>query len=105
MYEDFFAERITSLRNQKNVSAREMSLALGQNASYINRIENRKALPSMQAFFYICEYFHISPQEFFDENNPVPVKTGQIMAELKKLDNVQLDTIMMVAKGLQHKAK
>ena len=51
MYEDFFAERITSLRNQKNVSAREMSLALGQNGSYINRIENRQALPSMQAFF------------------------------------------------------
>ena len=33
MYEDFFVERLTSLRNQKNVSAREMSLALGQNGS------------------------------------------------------------------------
>lgn len=105
MYEDFFAERITSLRNQKNVSAREMSLALGQNGSYINRIENKLALPSMQAFFYICEYFQISPQDFFDENNPAPVKTGQIMDELKKLDSVQLDTVLAVAKGLQHKAK
>lgn len=105
MYEDFFAERITSLRNQKNVSAREMSLALGQNGSYINRIENKQALPSMQAFFYICEYFQISPQEFFAENNPAPVKIGQIVEELQKLDNVQLDTVMAVAKGLQHKVK
>ncbi len=105
MYEDFFAERITSLRNQKNVSAREMSLALGQNGSYINRIENRQALPSMQAFFYICEYFQISPQEFFDEKNTAPVKIDQIVEELKKLDNFQLDTVMAVAKGLQHKAK
>ena len=32
-------------------SAREMSLALGQNPSYINRIENGKALPSMQGLF------------------------------------------------------
>lgn len=50
MFEDFFVDRLTSLRNQKNVSAREMSLALGQNESYINRIENRLAFPSMQVF-------------------------------------------------------
>ena len=54
MYEDFFAERLSFLRAQKNVSAREMSLAIGQNGSYINRIENKLAFPSMQAFFYIC---------------------------------------------------
>ena len=65
MFEEFFVERLTSLRNQKKVSAREMSLALGQNESYINRIENRLAFPSMQVFFYICEYFQITPQEFF----------------------------------------
>lgn len=41
MYEDFFAERLSYLRIQKKVSAREMSLALGQNESYINRIENK----------------------------------------------------------------
>ena len=56
MYEDFFAERLSYLRIQKKVSAREMSLALGQNESYINRIENKHTFPSMQIFFYICEY-------------------------------------------------
>lgn len=105
MFEDFFIERLTSLRNQKNVSAREMSLALGQNGSYINRIENRLTFPSMQVFFYICEYFQISPQEFFDENNPAPGKINQITEEAKKLDDFQLDTVMAVIKGLQHKAK
>lgn len=50
MYEEFFSRRLTQLRMQKGVSAREMSLAIGQNSSYINRIENRKALPSMQGF-------------------------------------------------------
>ena len=49
--EDNFAERLTQLREDKQVSAREMSLALGQNCSYINRIENKKAFPSMQCFF------------------------------------------------------
>lgn len=103
MFEDFFVERLTSLRNQKNVSAREMSLALGQNGSYINRIENKLAFPSMQAFFYICEYLQISPKDFFDEGNPSPLKINQIIEESKKLDSAQLDTVMAVIKGLQYK--
>ena len=105
MYEDFFAERMASLRMKRSVSAREMSLSIGQNESYINRIENRLAFPSMQVFFYICEYFQITPQEFFDENNPAPGKINQISEEIKNLDDFQLDTVMAVVKGLQHKAK
>lgn len=105
MFEDFFVERLTSLRNQKNVSAREMSLALGQNGSYINRIENKLAFPSMQAFFYICEYLQVSPRDFFDEDNPSPLKINQIIEESKKLDNTQLDTVMAVIKGLQYRPK
>lgn len=103
MFEDFFAERITSLRNQKKVSAREMSLALGQNSSYINRIENKIALPSMQAFFYICEYFQITPKEFFDEEELNPMKINSITEELKNLDTIQLNTVLAVIYGLQHK--
>ena len=48
--EDNFAERLSQLREAKQVSAREMSLSIGQNCSYINRIENKKAFPSMQCF-------------------------------------------------------
>lgn len=47
-----FGKRISDLRiGGGQNSAREMSLALGQNPSYINRIENGKALPSMQGLF------------------------------------------------------
>ena len=105
MFEEFFVERLTSLRNQKKVSAREMSLALGQKNNYINNIENKKSLPAMQSFFYICEYFQITPQEFFDKRNPAPGKINQISAEIKNLDELQLDTVMAVVKGLQHKTK
>lgn len=105
MFEDFFVERMTSLRNQKNVSAREMSLAIGQNGSYINRIENKQAFPSMQAFFYICEYFQISPMEFFETDNHNPIKINKIMEELKTLDEVQLDTVLAVISGLRHNSE
>ena len=70
--EEQFAERLADLRTQKGVSARDMSLSIGQSAGYINGIENQKNLPSMTVFFYICEYLNISPQEFFtfDVQNP-----------------------------------
>lgn len=100
MYEDFFAERLASLRMKKNVSAREMSLAIGQNGSYINRIENRQAFPSMQAFFYICEYLEITPSEFFDEKTENPRRLNELSMELAKLNDEQLDIVLSVARGL-----
>ncbi len=90
MYEDFFASRLAQLRIQKNVSAREMSLAIGQNSSYINRIENQKAFPSMQNFFYMCEYLEISPKDFFDIDTSNPDKVNDIIESLKKLSSHQL---------------
>ena len=65
-YIEFFYKRLTELRIQKGVSARDMSLSLGQSESYINKIENRRTLPSLTGFIYICEYFEITPQEFFN---------------------------------------
>jgi len=65
MYEKEFSKRLCELRLEKGVSAREMSLSLGQSASYINRIENGKMLPSMGGFFKICDYLSITPQSFF----------------------------------------
>jgi len=60
-YEEFLSARLSALRSARDVSARDMSLSLGQNESYINQIENRKSLPSMQVFFYICEYLGVTP--------------------------------------------
>lgn len=65
MYDDFFPLRLNKLRTQTGISARDMSLSLGQNPGYINNIENKKALPSMAMFFCICDFLKISPQDFF----------------------------------------
>jgi len=86
MYEEYFPERLAQLRTKKGVSARDMSLSLGQADNYINSIENRKMLPSMAAFFYICEYLCVSPREFFEEDNPYPTHLSELIIDLKKLD-------------------
>ena len=44
MYEDLFYQRLIELRTKKGVSARDMSLSIGQNAGYINGLENSKGI-------------------------------------------------------------
>ena len=100
MYDDFTRNRITQLRIKKGVSARDMSLSLGQNSNYINQIENRKALPSLPVLFYICEYFNITPQQFFDEGNAYPAELSDLMEELKKLDATALAHIAGLVREL-----
>ena len=102
MYDyDFFSERLSALRVKKGVSARDMSLSIGQSPNYINKIESRKSYPSMTVFFYICEYLGIAPNEFFDANTPNPARLNELMAELKRLDDEQLTNILTLARGLK----
>ena len=100
MYEDFFAQRLASLREQKRVSAREMSLSIGQNASYINRIENKKAFPSMQGFFYICEFLGVTPGEFFSAENETPAALRELVHRLQKLSPEQLAHLAALVDGM-----
>ena len=65
MDKELFARRLTELRINKGISARDMSLSIGQSAGYINNIENGVNLPSMTVFFYICEYLGIEPKKIF----------------------------------------
>ena len=88
-----FAERLTQLRMQKGVSARDMCLSIGQNAGYIHNIESGKALPSMTAFFYICEYLDISPKDFFDTDLQAPNKYQNFLESTQKLNSKKIEIL------------
>lgn len=103
MYENEFQTRLAQLREKKGVSARDMSLSIGQNPGYINNIETGKALPSMSGFFYICEYLQLSPKDFFDTGAKNPEKLNELIKDLKKLDDKQLDSIASIVQGLVKK--
>ena len=103
MFEDLFYQRLIKLRTEKGVSARDMSLSIGQSPGYINSLENRNGFPSMQVFFYICEYLGVTPQEFFDEGNAYPGRLREFIREAKKLDLKELDHILEIMKGLNGK--
>lgn len=96
----WFADRIAMLRLQKGVSARDMSLSLGQSESYINKIENKRTLPSMTGFLYICEYLGISPQQFFDAEMISPFVTGQLIKEISKLTPEQAEHVLAIVRDI-----
>ena len=101
--EKFFSERMTKLRIQKGVSEYKMSLDMGHSGSYINSRASGKALPSMGEFLYMCEYFGITPAEFFDEKIDAPIRIAGINEILRELDESDLDLILTTAKRLAKK--
>ena len=99
-FRDYISKRITHLRMEKGASARDMSLTIGQGAGYINTIENKKAIPSMNMFFYICEYFNISPKDFFDAESAAPGMVNDTINIMKKLSPEQLSSIASIVRDL-----
>lgn len=101
-YEGVFCKRLAELRIQKGISAREMSLSLGLSDSYINKIENGKTLPSMEAFFDICNFLEVSPRDFFDEGCAFPVLIQTAVNEMHNLNEEQLKRIISLMQDINH---
>ncbi len=96
-----FSERLIQLRKLKGVSAREMSLSIGQNNAYINCIEKGKNFPTMMGFFYICEYLGITPCEFFDFDNQNPKETNELTAGFRRLNLKQQELVLALIKEIK----
>ena len=95
-YEDFekyISERLSKLRCEKGVSARDMSLTIGQGQGYIINIENKHNMPSMKGLYYICEYLKISPKDFFDDESRNPEQIQKAVEALKRLSKKDMDLI------------
>lgn len=102
-YKKQFCRRLTQFRMNKDVSAREMSLSLGLSVSYINRVENEKALPSMSKFFDICDYFLVTPQEFFNMSEPYPTEIAIAVEEMRHMSKEQLIRMIAFMKDINHR--
>lgn len=100
---EFIRDRITQLRIQKGVSEYKMSYDLGHSRGYINNISSGKTLPSMTEFLAICEYFGISPIEFFDSQNQNPTLTNELNLMISQLSAEDLELTMRNVKRLLKK--
>lgn len=65
MKDKFIAKRITELRLQRDISEYKLSYDLGQSKAYIGMITSGRANTSVPMLLAICDYFEITPAEFF----------------------------------------
>lgn len=98
MDEEFIRKRITQLRLQKNVSEYRMSIDLGHSRSYIQSISSGRALPSMSEFLYICDYFNITPIDFFDTQSHETLLVQELNDLSKNLSKDDLNILIQLSK-------
>lgn len=98
----FIRDRITQLRIQKGVSEYKMSYDLGHSRSYIYNISSGKSLPPMAEFLEICDYFGITPSEFFNDSTENPVLLQTAIEELRKLND---DDLMLCISNIRRLSK
>lgn len=85
--EEFVRNRITQLRLNKGISEYQLSYELGHSRGYINNISSGKSMPSMNEFFAICNYFDITPSEFFDDEHKHPELLSRAINEIQSLSD------------------
>ena len=102
-YPAYVRQRITELRLKRDVSEYELSLALGMHRNYIQGITSGKALPSMAQFLNICEYFEITPMQFFDGETLYPQLIRKVIEEMQGMDDEDLLLLLTVSRHLRRK--
>lgn len=102
MDELFIRQRITQLRIQKNVSEYKMSMDLGHSKGYIQSISSGRALPSMSEFLTICDYFGITPLEFFDTNENEVILLKELNKEVSEMNKDDIGLLIQLAKRLNN---
>ena len=102
MTAEYIREKITDLRIKKGVSEHRMSLDLGHARSYIHGIVSGRTLPSMQEFLIICDYFGITPEQFFHDssNSNNPILINSLLKEAYKLKDEDISLVVTLMKRI-----
>ena len=98
--DQFVRNRITQLRIKKGISEYQMSYDLGHSRGYINNISSGKSLPSLTEFFSICDYFEITPVEFFDQQQQNPELVNKALSKFKLLNDSDMILVLSLLNRL-----
>ncbi len=101
--DNYIRNRITELRMVKEVSEYKMSYDLGHSRGYINNISSGKSLPSMSEFLAICDYFNITPSDFFNDSCKSPMLVSEILDEIQEMEEDDLRLVLDLIKRMQRK--
>jgi len=95
----FIPERITKLRVEHNISEYQLSLDLGFSKGYIQAISSGNILPSLTALFKICDYFEITPEQFFSGSNSDTKLLNDLLEALREMTTEEQSALYNFLKG------
>lgn len=87
-YKDFVRKRLSQLLLQKGISEYRLSRELRFSNVYIHNISSGKTMPSLSALFAICDYFGLTPAEFFTPEISITQKTIDEFNRLNDTDKM-----------------
>lgn len=59
-----------------------------------------KSMPSITMLFQLCEYFEVSPRDFFDPGIKYPLTLQNILTCASHLNDDDLETLEMISRKL-----
>lgn len=92
--------RISQMRTESNLSARELSGRIGKSGSYINALESQKGgfEPSLSALLDMIEVCGKTPEEFFYHDPAQYKQDMQLLQYFKRLTPEQKSVILSIYK-------
>lgn len=102
MTTDFIRNRITELRLRKGISEYKMSYDLGKSRGYIFNISSGRSIPPLKELLSICDYFEITPAEFFNEETDYPELIKKAVSDMQNLSD---DDLLLVLNMINRLSK
>lgn len=100
MEKNFIKDRIAALITQHQISEKKVSRELGCSAGYIQSLTSGNSLPSFDMFFKICDYFEVTPAEFFDEDFSDPEQLHRLKEYSRRLQPEQTEAVLNIMQML-----
>lgn len=95
----FVADRITRIRIEHNISEYQLSLDLGFSKGYIQAISSGNIMPSMGALYKICDYFEITPAQFFSGSTDDSKLFDDLVSAIREMSVEEQYTLYHFLKG------
>lgn len=84
----WIGSKIKSIRNQKNLSLKELSNQSKISKSLLSKIENSRTIPSLPVFINILESLEVAPKDFFED---MYLKDDHNFVVVKKEDRKEIE--------------
>lgn len=87
---DLICGRLQAYSAKTNRSDSRISLEIGKDASYLNKLYTKGFIPSLQALCDICDYFGVSVVEFLHPSGQIEQAMRSVLQEADILLLIQM---------------